>query len=141
VRRSDPSSRLSFILNAFLALATLAGCGGSMSSSRSGGIPNPTQRPSEIDVITYHYDNQRTGQNTNETILTTANVNSTKFGKLGAFTVDGKVDAQPLYLSNVSVPGHGTRNVLYVATEHGSIFAFDADSVSGNTGPEVLSGC
>jgi hypothetical protein len=105
-----------------------------MSSSSSGGTPNPTQRPSSIDVVTYHYDNQRTGQNTNETILTTANVNSAKFGKLGAFTVDGKVDAQPLYLSNVSVPGHGTRNVLYVATEHGSVFAFDAESVSGNTG-------
>jgi hypothetical protein len=60
-------------------------------------------------------------------------VNSAKFGKLGAFAVDGKVDAQPLYLSNVSIPGHGTRNVLYVATEHGSVFAFDADSVSGNT--------
>jgi hypothetical protein len=76
----------------------------------------------------------RTGQNTNETALTTANVNPTKFGKLGAFTVDGKVDAQPLYLSNLSIPDHGVRNVLYVATEHGSVFAFDADSISGNTG-------
>jgi len=47
--------------------------------------------------------------------------------------VDGKVDAQPLYLSNVSIPGHGTKNVLYIPTEHGSVFAFDADSVSGNT--------
>jgi hypothetical protein len=79
------------------------------------------------------YDNMRTGQNTHETVLTTANVNPAKFGKLGAFMVDGKVDAQPLYLSNVSIPGRGMRNVLYVATEHGSVFAFDADSVSGNT--------
>jgi hypothetical protein len=88
---------------------------------------------STIDVVTYHYDNLRTGQNLNETILTAANVNSTKFGKLGAFTVDGRVDAQPLYLSAVVVPSAGTKNVLYVATEHGSVYAFDADSVNGNT--------
>ena len=89
---------------------------------------------STIDVVTYHYDNLRTGQNLNETILTPANVNSTKFGKLGAFTVDGRVDAQPLYLSAVAMPSLGTKNVLYVATEHGSVYAFDADSVNGNTG-------
>ena len=66
------------------------------------------------------------------TALTTANVNPTKFGRLGAFIVDGKVDAQPLYLPNLSIPGQGMRNVLYVAaTEHGR--AFDADSISGNT--------
>jgi len=88
---------------------------------------------STIDVVTYHYDNLRTGQNLNETILTQANVNSTAFGKLGAFTVDGRVDAQPLYLSAVAIPGVGTKNVLYVATEHGSVYAFDADSVKGNT--------
>jgi len=88
---------------------------------------------SSINVTTYHYDNLRTGQNLNETILTTANVNSTKFGKLGAFTVDGLVDAQPLYLSGVAVPNVGTKNVLYVVTEHDSVYAFDADSVNGNT--------
>ena len=88
---------------------------------------------STIDVVTYHYDNLRTGQNLNETILTPANVNSTKFGLLGAFTVDGRVDAQPLYLSAVAIPNAGTKNVLYVATEHGSVYAFDADSVNGNT--------
>ncbi len=84
-------------------------------------------------MATYHYDNMRSGQNTHETVLTTANTNPVKFGKLGAFIVDGKVDAQPLYLSNVSIPGQGMRNVLYVATEHGSVFAFDADRISGNT--------
>jgi hypothetical protein len=98
-----------------------------------GGSPSPAPTPSSIDVVNYHYDNMRTGQNTHETVLTTANMNPAKFGKLGAFIVDGKVDAQPLYLSNVPIPGHGMRNVLYVATEHGSVFAFDADSVSGNT--------
>jgi len=90
---------------------------------------------STIDVVTYHYDNLRTGQNLNETILTPANVNSTKFGLLGAFTVDGLVDAQPLYLSSVAIPSVGTKNVLYAATEHGSVYAFDADSVNGNTSP------
>jgi hypothetical protein len=88
---------------------------------------------STIDVVTYHYDNLRTGQNLNETILTPANVTSSKFGKLGAFTVDGLVDAQPLYLSAVAIPTVGTKNVLYVATENDSIYAFDADSVNGNT--------
>jgi hypothetical protein len=88
---------------------------------------------STINVVTYHYDNLRTGQNLNETILTQSNVNSTTFGKLGAFTVDGRVDAQPLYLSSVAIPSVGTKNVLYVATEHGSVYAFDADSINGNT--------
>jgi hypothetical protein len=88
---------------------------------------------SNADVVTYHYDAMRTGANTNETVLTPANVNSTKFGLLGSFAVDGHVDGQPLYLSNVSIPGAGTKNVLYVVTEHDSVFAFDADSVSGAT--------
>jgi hypothetical protein len=96
-------------------------------------MPNPAPRSSWIDVTAYHYDNLRTGQNLNETTLTTANVNQSKFGKLGELMVDGKVDAQPLYLSNVSIPGVGTKNVLYIATEHGSVFAFDADNVSGTT--------
>jgi hypothetical protein len=88
---------------------------------------------SNVDVTTYHYDNLRTGQNTNETILTPANVTSSRFGKLGAFAVDGKIDAQPLYLSNVAIPNKGNKNILYVVTEHDSVFAFDADSVSGST--------
>lgn len=80
-----------------------------------------------IDVVTYHNDNARTGQNLNETILTLTNVNSTNFGKLAFFATDGKVDAQPLYLSSVNIAG-GTHNVLYVATEHASLYAFDADT-------------
>jgi hypothetical protein len=84
------------------------------------------------DVITYHYDNMRTGQNLNETTLTTSNVSSAKFGKLGEFLVDGKVDAQPLLLTNVAISG-GNKNVLYVATEHGSVYAFDTAAISGQT--------
>ncbi len=80
------------------------------------------------DVVTYHNDIARTGQNLNETSLTTANVNSAIFGKLRSLSVDGKVDAQPLYLGNLPNIGGGTHNVLYVATEHDSVYAFDADN-------------
>jgi hypothetical protein len=79
------------------------------------------------DVLTYHNDNARTGQNLNETILTHANVNSTEFGLLRVLAVDGKVDAQPLYAGGVSISG-GLRNVLFVATEHDAVYAFDADA-------------
>ena len=106
---------------------------GSVTSAMLTLTVNPAGVASAIDVVTYHYDNLRTGQNLNETTLTTANVIQSKFGKLGELMVNGKVDAQPLYLSSVSVPGIGVKNVLYVATEHGSVFAFDADNVSGTT--------
>jgi hypothetical protein len=79
------------------------------------------------DVLTYHNNNARTGLNSKETILTTANVNATSFGKLFTIPVDGKVDAQPLFLSAVA-SNSGTHNLLIVATEHDSIYAFDADT-------------
>ncbi|MGA9135519.1 MAG: hypothetical protein WB384_26210, partial [Candidatus Sulfotelmatobacter sp.] len=84
--------------------------------------------PATTDVLTYHNDVARTGQNLTETILTTSNVVSSGFGKLGFYPVDGLVDAQPLYASNVSIPSNGTHNVLTVPTEHDSVYAFDADS-------------
>jgi outer membrane protein assembly factor BamB len=80
------------------------------------------------DVLTYHNDNARTGQALSETILTPSNVNSTQFGKLFQVNADGKVDAQPLYASAVTIPSQGTHNVLFVATEHDSVYALDADS-------------
>lgn len=79
------------------------------------------------DVTTYHYNTMRNGVNTQETILTPANVNSTTFGKVGFFTADGKVDAQPLFLSNLTVGG-AAHNVLYMASEHGTLYALDADT-------------
>jgi len=105
---------------------------GNVTSNSAMLTVNPGTTNSSVDVITYHYDNGRSGQNLNETTLTPANVNSTQFGKKGEFTVDGKVDAQPLYLSGVTIGGQ-KKNVLYVATEHGSVYAFDADSISGMT--------
>jgi outer membrane protein assembly factor BamB len=75
-----------------------------------------------------HNNNARTGINGKETILTTANVNSATFGRLFTLNVDGLVDAQPLYLSGVNVPNQGTHNLLIVATEHDSLYAFDADT-------------
>ena len=79
------------------------------------------------DVLTYHNNNARTGLNARETILTTSNVNVATFGKLFTISVDGKVDAQPLYLSGVTT-NSGKHNLLIVATEHDSIYAFDADT-------------
>jgi Immunoglobulin domain/Immunoglobulin I-set domain len=105
---------------------------GNITSNSATLTVNPGTSNSTVDVITYHYDNGRSGQNLNETVLTPTNVNSTQFGKKGEFIVDGKVDAQPLYLSQVPIGGQ-KKNVLFVATEHGSLYAFDADSISGTT--------
>jgi hypothetical protein len=79
------------------------------------------------DVLTWHNDNARTGQNLEEKILTLQNVNPRTFGKLFILHVDGKVDAEPLYAAGREIPGKGLRNVLYVATEHASVYALDAD--------------
>jgi hypothetical protein len=77
-------------------------------------------------VTTSQYDNARTGATLHERILTPQNVNAQQFGKIGAFKVDGPVYAQPLFVPSVEIPGKGTHDVLYVATEHDSVYAFDA---------------
>jgi hypothetical protein len=87
-------------------------------------------RAQMTDVLTYHNDNGRTGQALREEILTPANVNTNHFGKLWILPTDGKVDAEPLYAAGVLIPGHGLRNVLYVVTEHDSVYAYDADSTN-----------
>src|SRR5205807_5185539 len=81
-----------------------------------------------VDVTTYHNDNARTGQNLSETILTPANVNFNSFGKLFVVPTDGQVYTQPLYVSNLTIPGKGVHNVVYIATEHDTVYACDADN-------------
>jgi hypothetical protein len=78
-------------------------------------------------ITTSQYDNLRTGATLNETVLTPQNVNAKQFGKLGAFKVDGPVYAQPLIVPALEIPGKGKHNVLFVATEHDSVYALDAD--------------
>src|SRR2546425_7458672 len=95
-------------------------------------VPMSSTTGSAIAVTTYHNDNPRQGLNAKETTLSLANVNQLHFGKLFAQPVDGFVYAQPLYLPNVSIPGKGVHNVVYVATQHDTVYAFDADSKTGS---------
>jgi Immunoglobulin I-set domain len=102
---------------------------GSMTSNPATLTVNANVAPTgNATVLTFHNDVARTGQNLNETVLTPANVNSTNFGKIGFLTVDGLVDAEPLYVSSLTVSG-AARNVVFVVTEHGSAYAFDADNL------------
>jgi len=91
----------------------------------------------QVNVLTSHNDNARTGLNTNETILTPTNVNIYGFGKIVSRPVDGQIYAQPLYVSNLPIPGQGTHNVVFVATQHDSVYAFDADSNMGSNAPPL----
>src|SRR5712672_3464196 len=87
----------------------------------------------QISVLTQHYDIARTGANTSEAVLTPANVSTSQFGKLFSHAVDGYVYAQPLYVPGVimgaGTPQAGTKhNVVFIATENDSVYAFDADT-------------
>jgi hypothetical protein len=103
------SARLAFCLTFFMSLGVGAGW-------------------AQLSVLTQHNDNSRTGANLNETSLNTSNVNVATFGKLFGMPVDGFVFAQPLYMPSVNIPNSGTHNVLFVATAHDSVYAFDADT-------------
>jgi uncharacterized protein (TIGR03437 family) len=85
----------------------------------------------QINVLTYQYDNTRAGANINEVTLNKTNVSATGFGRIFTHRVDGQIYGQPLYVANITVPGQGTHDMVYVATEHDSVYAFDADSASG----------
>src|SRR5262249_10665916 len=88
----------------------------------------------QVNVWTHRYDNPRTGANLAETQLTTANVNPNQFGKLFSYAVDADIYTQPLVIRNVAIPGKGTHNVVYVATNNNSVYAFDADDNLGPNG-------
>ena len=88
-----------------------------------------------VNVVTRQNDNQHTGQNLQETILTPTNVNSGSFGKLFSYFVDGQIYAEPLYVQNLTMAQGGVHNVVFVATEYDSVYAFDADSAALNPKP------
>ncbi len=104
----------------FLSAAVLA-----LSLPAVSGLAAP------FPIWTQQYDNARTGANTNETTLTPGNVNTNSFGMVFSYPVDGYVYAQPLYVPNVSIANKGTHNVLYIVTQHDSVYALDADSAKG----------
>jgi len=100
---------------------------GNMLSSTATLTVKPPPPPGNVNVLTFHNDNGRTGQNLSEAALTPTTVNSTTFGKLATLPVDGLVDAEPLYVSNLIIGG-APHNVVFVVTEHDSVYAFDADT-------------
>ena len=106
----------------------LTGCGGSPSSSRGSVDSNRGDPAQPAAVWTYHNDNQRSGLNQTETTLTPVNVQPATFGKIAMFPVEGYVYAQPLYVPNVTLGSGSKSNLLFVATEHDQLYAFDVDS-------------
>jgi uncharacterized protein (TIGR03437 family) len=100
----------------------------------------------QVNVLTANYSNERTNANLQEAQLTPSSFVQGSFGKIGTLPVDGQVYAQPLYVSGLTIPGQGNRNVLFVATQHNSVYAYDADSLAEpvilwhvNLGPSVPS--
>ena len=121
----DPPSGTSSSSSSSSGSSSSSSSGSSSSSSSSGGTTSGGA--GTTDVLTYHNDSMRTGQNLTETILTPANVTSASFGLLHLLAADGLVDAAPLVVSQLSIGGV-LHNVVYVATENDSVYAYDADS-------------
>ena len=94
-----------------------------------GAAASVLAAPVPVNVLTFHNDNLRSGHNQHETILRPSNVTSRTFGKLFSYPVDGYLYAEPLYVSQLAIPGQGMHNVVFVASEHDSVYAFDADGL------------
>ena len=103
---------------------TVTATSGSQTASATVYVSN------DPGAFTYHNDTMRTGQDLNETVLSPANVKSASFGKRFSYPLDGLTLASPLYVQNVNIPGQGFHNVVIAATEHDSVYAFDADGRS-----------
>jgi hypothetical protein len=112
------------------AALLLTTVGGTLFSSHSSAAVRKVAAPVDTSVLTFHNDVQRTGQILTETVLTPANVNSSLFGELYTVALDGKVDAQPLYVSRLTFSDQTPHSVIYAATEHDSVYAIDADTGS-----------
>lgn len=104
----------------------------------------PSMAQAPVNILTQHNDNARTGANLNETVLNTSNVNANQFGRLFTRDLDGYPYAQILYVSQLKFPDGSTHNVIYVATEHNSVYCYDADDPNAamplwqvNLGPSV----
>jgi len=110
-----------------LCLTLLVVCIALLSSSFAQQ-PCDATSPTSFCFPTSRGDNARSGASTSETLLTPANVNKNSFGRLFSFPVDYVVMAQPLYMPNVTIPGQGTHNVVYVVTQADSVYAIDADT-------------
>lgn len=84
-------------------------------------------------------DNARTAANTNETLLSPSNVNKNDFGRLFSFPTDYVAQAQPLYVPNLDIPGKGVHNVVFVVTMKDTVYAFDAESNTGDNATPLWS--
>jgi hypothetical protein len=140
ISRANPSAvavlrpaALAFLCSLFLVAGWISGCGNKSNNSSTPSTPSNPSNPQGSssgngpDITTYHDDVGRTGLNAQESTLTPSNVNSSSFGLLRVLAVDGKVDAEPLYLSNLSIAGQ-QQNVVFAVTENDSAYAFNADT-------------
>ncbi len=112
---------------------TYTATGHGMATLQAATLQRPGDKPPGYPspALTFHYDNSRSGWNPNETTLTTANVATGGFTQVGTLNVDGVVLAQPLYVPNFTLPGsQGTHNLLIVATEHDTVYEYDADTLA-----------